>query len=42
MTNHFLDIHLFPSETLREILDCAIAFKKSNVKQLDLLRGRTS
>ena len=41
MTNHFLDIHLFPSETLREILDCAIAFKKSNVKQLDLLRGRT-
>ncbi len=41
MTNHFLDIHLFPSETLREILDRAIAFKKSNVKQLDLLRGRT-
>jgi len=41
MPNHFLDIHLFPSETLREILDRAIAFKKSNVKQLDLLRGRT-
>ena len=41
MTNHFLDIHLFPSETLREILDRAIAFKKSSVKQLDLLRGRT-
>jgi ornithine carbamoyltransferase len=41
MTKHFLDIHLFPSETLREILDRAITFKKSNVKQLDLLRGRT-
>ena len=41
MPNHFLDIHLFPSETLREILDRAISFKKSDVKQLDLLRGRT-
>jgi len=41
MTNHFLDIHLFPSETLREILDRAITFKKNNVKQLDLLHGRT-
>src|SRR5437868_3431287 len=41
MTKHFLDIHLFPSETLREILDRAITFKKSNVRQLDLLRGRT-
>ena len=41
MPNHFLDIHLFPSDTLRDILDRAIAFKKSNVKQLDLLRGRT-
>ncbi len=41
MARHFLDIHLFPSETLRDILDRAIAFKKSEVKQLDLLRGRT-
>ena len=41
MPKHFLDIHLFPSETLRDILDRAIAFKKSDVKQLDILRGRT-
>ena len=41
MPKHFLDIHLLQTETLREILDRAVVFKRQKKKPIELLSGKT-